>query len=353
MISLERRMEALAKLGSWLKNYGIWKAQSIPEGNSQWSELDIIVRNNHIYNPWLIEPFVVKAMEHWAERLSFQSVQLFANRYPELEDMQPTISVVVIPKKNIPLAGLHDAVCVWLAGHRFYARNTNHEFDLLNCITQKLITIEPAFEELICWVDTYPKSTNAYLIHSVNEEDTAIKQYFSAKCSLIRSKRISVAVLLTDFISQEIEALSGDTLDFFGQSDHNVRKIYVPINFNVEQFYPSIENYAWMQQNNRYANNFDYHRSIFLMDRIKFFENGFLILRESVEMHVPIGCLYFEYYTSMVDLTEKLCTHKHQIQQVICKSDLGIDTKLPGSAHTYPLWNFDDKQDVMSFLLKR
>ena len=353
MISLERRIEALVKLGSWLKNYGIWKAQNVHEDNSQWTELDMIVRNHHIYNHWLIEPFVEKAIEHWAERLSFPSIQLFANRYPELENKQPTISVVVIPKKNIPLAGLHDAVCILLAGHCLLARNTNHELDLLKCITHKLITIEPAFEELICWVDTFPKSTDAYLVHSKPEEDAAIKQYFSAKCSLIRSKCISVAVLKTDFKSQEIEALSGDILDFFGQSDHNVRKIYVPANFNVEQFYPFIEGYAWMQQNNRYANNFDYHRSIFLMDRIEFFENGFLILRESAEMHVPIGCLYFEYYTSMVDLTEKLCTYKHQIQQVICKSDLGIDTMLPGSAHNYPLWNFDDNQDVMSFLLKR
>ena len=149
MISLERRIEALAKLGSWLKNYGIRKVQSFHEDNSQWTELDLIVRNHHIYNHWLIEPFVEKAIEHWAERLSFPSIILFANRYPELQNKQSTISVVVIPKKNIALAGLHDAVCILLAGHRLLARNTNHELDLIKCVTHKLITIEPAFEELI------------------------------------------------------------------------------------------------------------------------------------------------------------------------------------------------------------
>lgn len=351
MISLESRIDALAKLGNWFKNYINWKAQSIHEDNNHWTEFDTIVRNQHIYNQWLIEPIVVKAIGYWAERLSYQSIRLFTDRYPELETNKPTISVVVVPQHNIPFAGFHDAVCIWLAGHRFIARNTNHELDLLKRITQQLITIEPAFNEMISWVETFPKTTDAYLVHS-KPKDTALKQYFSAKRSLIRSKRISVAVLSPDFTSKEIEELSGDILDFFGQSDHNVRKIYVPANFSIEQFYPSMENYAWIQQINRYANNFDYHHSVFLMNRIEFFENGFLILRESPEMNVPIGCLYFEYYNSATDLNEKLRVNEHRIQQVIGKSDCGVETMPPGRAHNYTLWNFDDKQDVMRFLLK-
>ncbi len=352
MISLEKRIEALVELGLWLKSYETSKAQHVNnEADSIFFEFNKIVRNQHIYNHWLIEQFVDKAIGYWAERLSRESINWFTARYTDLQHKHSTIDVAVIPQQNIPLAGFHDAICIWLAGYRFFAKNINHELYLLQYITNKLIDLEPALNDLICWVDTFPKTINAYLVHSKPNENEVLKQYFSSKRCLIRQKRISVAVLLPNFTCTEIAALSGDILDFFGQSNHNVRKIYVPTGFSVEQFYPSIEHYAWMQQNNRYANNFDYHRSIFLMDRIEFFENGFLILRQSPQMQVPIGCLHFEYYNTIDELTEKLTSQNNNIQQVICKSGLGIEASNYGTAHNYMLWNYDDEKDVMSFLL--
>ena len=350
MISLEKRIDALAQLGSWLSGYGTWKTQNTGTGNDQWSAFDSFVRKQQLYNQWLIEPFVEKAIGYWAERLTLQSLQTFANRYPELGTTHPPIDVAVIPQQFIPLAGLHDAICIWVAGHRFISRNSNHEHDLLKFLSEQLIAIEPGFEELVIWSEVFPKSTNAYLLHSKPEENPTMFQYFSSRKSLIRSKRISVAVLFPDYTPHEINALSGDIMDFFGHSNHNVRKIYVPSNFSVEQFYPFIEHYEWTRQINRYANNFDYHHSVFLLDRITFFENGFLILRESSEMQAPIGCLHYEYYSSLSDLTQKLHSCKTQIQDIICKRDIVDGTTLPGTAHSFPLWNFDDHQDVMKFL---
>jgi hypothetical protein len=350
MISFEKRIDALTQLGSWLTGYGAWKAISSGPDNDQWTGFDSIVRKQHLYNQWLIEPFVVTAINCWAEKLTTESLRSFAGRYPELDSQHTPIDVAVIPQQHIPLAGLHDAVCIWLSGHRFFAKNIHHELDLLKSISEQLIAIEPGFEEMIHWVEVFPKSTDAYLVYSKSEENAAILQYFSARKSLIRSKRISVAILLPDFTSDEINALSGDIMDFFGHSFHNVRKIFVPANFSVEQFYPSIEHYEWTRQINRYANNFDYHHSVFLMDRITFFENGFLILRESAEMQVPIGCIHYEYYSSPEDLTQKLCSYKSEIQDIICKRDIVPGTILPGKAHHFPLWNFDDHQDVIKFL---
>jgi hypothetical protein len=352
MIQLEDRIEALAKLGKWLKNYEIWKLKGTIESNSDsYQELNSIVHNQHIYNHWQIEAFIDKAIHYWSDRLSNQSLRQFVNQYTIPENIN-SMDVAVIPEPNIPLSGLHDAVCIWLTGHRFLIRNINHELDLLSYITKQLLTIAPFFKDLISWVDRFPKSVERFLLYSTQEEKKVLKQYFSSKHSLIRTKRISVAILPSDFTHEDVDALAGDMMDFFGQSNRNVRKIYVPCSFTAEQFFPSIENYAWLSQINRYINNFDYHRSVFLMERLTFFENGFFILKESSDFQIPTSCLYFEYYHSTENLFLKLQNNKQRIQQIVCKNGLFPGSISSGSSQAYPLEHFDDMQDVMHFLLQ-
>lgn len=345
-MSIDQRIDKLVQLGIWLMNYQ--NSLSYSPGDEYYPLFEAVT-NAHFYNPWLIEPFVNKSISLWASKLSKESFQDFYKRYPLIEWVQTSKNIAVISQKNIPLGGFHDFICVIITGHRFYSKNANHEFDVLKIITKKLIEFEPAFEKYIFWCDHYPKQIDAYLIYT-SVKGNIMNQYFDDRQSLVRKKRISVAVILENDTAEDFQKIISDAVLFFGLSSWNIRKLYVPEEFTVDNFFPVMENYSFIYKHNRYANNFDYHRSVLLLNQIPFFENGFMIMRESSEFDVPIGCLYYEYYSKLGELRSKLSEKEQEIQQIITNSDFIPNTVKPGEGHQNSLYNFDDHKDILKFL---
>jgi Predicted acetyltransferase involved in intracellular survival and related acetyltransferases len=260
------------------------------------------------------------------------------------------MNVVVIPEENVPFAGMHDLITVLLTGHHFFAKNTDHRNNLLQFITDLLISIEPEFSEYIHW-NNVPKEADAYLVHARPENEATFASYFGTRNSLIRGKRIAVGVVSPDDNAAVFKQLGEDIFTFWGLSPFCVRKIFIPAKFPFNLFFESIDEFAYLYQHNRYANNYDYHKSVFMMDRIPFYDNGFLILRESSELHVPPGCLYYEFYDTIDDVISKTKTSVSEIQQVITNlSEFPMAVK-PGDAHNYKLWEFTDHKDTLGFLL--
>ena len=349
MISLKKKLEVFSLFQLWLEQFlNNWSGNAL---NRQ----DLFVSNiqsaRH-YNQWIVEPFVIKCLEQWVKRLTPESLFAFIDKYPEVEYIKQQKTIAVIPKENVPLDGLHDLICVLLAGHKFVGRNFNHTSDLVWYLSQKLIDIEPSFNDSIFWYEKLPKNVDKYLVYANLYGSNAWKEYLSKKDSLIRNQSISLGVITSEDDIDDYELLGCDISDYFGQSSYNVRKLFVPESFTIQKFFPAMEKYSFIYQYNRYANNYDYQRSILMMDLKPFFENGFLIMRETAEHAVPIGCLHYEFYKSEEDLKTKLNNENVHIQQIISNSKSISNAVLPGSATSFSLYDFEDHQDTMKFLLK-
>ncbi len=348
MVFLDRRIDALRKLGEWLMEYVEFKRD---EMNYGYGVLDNAVKKAFTFNPWWIDSFIYIVIKSWAVKLSDINKNELLDKYTGIENPNNCIDVAVITRSEVPLSGLHDFICVILTGNRFFCRNINHENDILQLITLKLLELEPGFKDNVFWTDHLPKGIDSFLLFS-NEGDTTLLNYFGSKNNLIRKKRISAGVLLESDNEYDYRKFADDIFNCFGLSNRNVRKLLVPENFTVDAFYPSIEHYGYLYKYNRYANNFDYNRSIFLLDKIPFFENGFLIMRECSELKVPAGCVYFEYYYSHKDLEDKLKLNENEYQQIITNSELIPGSFKPGSSFDFSLFNYDDNKDVIRFLLE-
>lgn len=347
MVSLPRRIEVLSNLGTWLEGF----VKSYPDSDEPDAyELATAITKAHHYNQWIIEAFVLKALSYWAIRLSASSLEQFVRKYPDLGKDAVIKDIAVIPEENMPLAGFHDFICVLLSGNRFVSLNANHREDILWFISTKIISMEPGLADFISWHEHLPQKIDKYLVHAKIWGSTTWREYLQKKNSLIRNQRIAVAVITSEDQPADFELMGSDIFEFFGQSPHNVRKLYVPEFFTIESFFPSLEKYDFICQHNRYANNYDYQRSVLLMDQKPFFENGFLVMREAPELVVPIGCLYFERYFSIEDLQMKLQRDALYIQQIISKSKDISGAIEPGKALMYSLEDFEDGKDTLNFL---
>ena len=57
----------------------------------------------------------------------------------------------------------------------------------------------------------------------------------------------------------------------------------------------SLYKYSKIIKSKKYSNNYDYYKTIFLMNKISFLENGFFILKEDKSYNSPVSCLNYEY----------------------------------------------------------
>ena len=71
----------------------------------------------------------------------------------------------------------------------------------------------------------------------------------------------------------------------------NVSHLLVPEGYDIQNVFANIVDYSDVVNNNKYGNNYDYYRALFLLNQDDFLENGFIIVRENEELHTP--CPYF------------------------------------------------------------
>jgi hypothetical protein len=98
----------------------------------------------------------------------------------------------------------------------------------------------------------------------------------------------------------------------------------------------------------KYCNNYDYQKSLLLINRVPFLDNGFVMVQENDRIVSPISVIYFEYYSTDEELTEKLEKVREKIQIVVGKSKYA--SVQIGEAQSPGLCDYADNVDTMAFL---
>jgi len=125
----------------------------------------------------------------------------------------------------------------------------------------------------------------------------------------------------------------------------NITKVYFEKDFNLDRFFEAIYSFGEIINTNKYANNYDYNKAIFLLNKEVFLENGFLIITENAAFHSPIGVLHYEFFINEADVLQELKLHNDQIQCVVsAKHVLFGKTQYPN------LSEYADNIDTLKFL---
>ena len=83
--------------------------------------------------------------------------------------------------------------------------------------------------------------------------------------------------------------LSHDILKYYGLGCRSVTKLYLPEKFDIDKLFKNFFHYKDLVNHNKYMNNYDYNRSIFLLEKKLFFDNGFLIFKEDKNLFSPLA----------------------------------------------------------------
>ena len=131
----------------------------------------------------------------------------------------------------------------------------------------------------------------------------------------------------------------------------NVSKLYLPVGYNLDKLFNSFYEYKNVINHSKYSNNYNYNRTIYLMNKKKILDNGFLLLKKDSLISSPIGVLHYEFYNNVNRLKVDLEAQKRNIQCIVSNMPIFLTRIYFGEAQYPKINEYADNIDTMNFLL--
>lgn len=346
MMHLQGRIKAFAALGSALR--GLLGNQSSAQSaivEQQQERFDAAIVQARIHNNWFTEAFSRDAFSAIADELTEEKLTAWLAKYPTLEADRPQQTVAIIMAGNIPLVGFHDLMCVLLAGHNVLIKTSADDTKLTAFVCDLLIQLEPALEPMIAIVSGKMEGMDAVIATGSNNTSRYFEHYFGKYPNIIRKNRTSVAVLTGNETREELELLGKDIFQYFGLGCRTVSKLFIPAGMKLDTIFEALYPYKWVVDNNKYGNNYDYNRAIWLMERVDFLDNGFFLLKEDKALASPAASAYYEYYADINTVLDRLNEERDNIQCIVSSNDIPF-----GQAQQPGLADYADGIDTLAWL---
>jgi hypothetical protein len=302
-------------------------------------------------NAWFTEDNVRLALENIAKNyLNQVALENFVSQYSaNLTSDDSPKKVGVVMAGNIPAVGFHDLLCVVLSGNIALLKLSSSDSVIMRFLINKLYEFEPSLKNFIKIID---RLNDAEALIATGSDNTAkhFDYYFASKPRIIRKNRTSVAILDGSESRSELANLGNDIFQYFGLGCRNVSKFYVPKGYVFDTFFESIDYWSTINLHHKYNNNYDYNKSIYLVNRVNHLDNGFLLLKEDNALISPISVCFYEIYENETHLKALIAENAEKIQCIVSKAGNFENSFNFGEAQTPQLTDFADGVDTMAFL---
>ncbi len=343
------KKQALVKLGLLLKACSENKPELLTEFSSQIEKGRALMTSAKQQNAWFTSDSILQSLDAWSKSLRLENIDRWLQKYEGISFEQSKVGVIMAG--NIPLVGLHDALCVLLCEGKLIAKLSSKDQLLMTWVLECLSEIHPQWKENI-EIGENLKGIDVLIATGSDNSSRYFNYYFKDKKKLIRKNRTSVAVLNGEESEKDLSALSLDVFTHFGLGCRNVTKLYLPKGFDLDRLFKAFFPFKEIVNHNKYGNNYDYNKAVYLLNKIELIENGFLLLKEDEGLHSPVGVLFYEYYDKPTELAIKLGEQKDHIQCVVGSMD-EMECIPFGKAQHPELWDYADGVDTIEFLAQK
>lgn len=312
------------------------------------SNLALAKRKASAENHWFDEKSVDHALQSWHEVLSEQNLLDWIKKEGLNNFVEEPKNIGIVMAGNVPLVGLHDLLCVLLSGHRAYIKLSSDDTALMSYAIQELSRYSPWLEERLVVVERL-KDIQAIIATGSNNSSRYFDYYFQDIPHVIRKNRNSLAILIGNETESELFEIGKDVFTYYGLGCRNITQLLLPEGTSPTHFYDAIADHFEVLNHNKYANNYTYHRALFLLNQQKHLDNNFLLLKEDSDLYSPVGCLNYSFYNSVKDLENYVNKNAEQIQVIVSKGRFSFPTVLPGQSQKPALDDYADGVNTVEF----
>ena len=340
-MNLEERIIAFSELGEILRN-------SIAGQDDEYSvSLNNLIINQEKINPWFTPGNVRMALKAIGDELTYDNLKKWTDAYPALNKISNPVTVGVVMAGNIPAVGFHDFLSVLISGNRIIAKTSSKDSELIIHLSNILCSINSNFSGYINFTNDFLSGFDAVIATGNDNSSRYFEYYFGKYPHIIRKNRNSIAVIKGDETSGELENLGIDIFSYFGFGCRNVSKVFLPYGYDLSDMIKNWSGYSNIINHSKYANNYDYNMAIYLVNKEKLLDAGFLLLKECHDLSSPVSVLYYEFYNSEDNLKALINVFHETIQCISGRNYIPF-----GKSQLPKLWDYADNLDTIDFLLK-
>jgi len=311
--------------------------------------LQQIITSESNYNAWFTSESVQQAVTATGHSLNEKNFEKWLSAYTIVEHEPKKIGLILAG--NIPLVGFHDVLCVLVSGNIALIKASTQDARLIKYVLQLLVNIEPQIAAQYQFIERL-EGFDAVIATGSNNTSRYFDYYFGKVPNIIRKNRNSVALLTGNETTEQLHLLGKDIFDYYGLGCRNVSKLLVPKHYNFIPFFEAIESYHPIGNHHKYHNNYDYNKAIYLVNRDKHLDNGFLLVKEDERMVSPLAVLFYEEYEDMAAAQTRLIAQSNQIQCIVSMVSLPVNNQVVdfGQSQQPALWDYADGIDTLQFL---
>jgi Acyl-CoA reductase (LuxC) len=299
------------------------------------------------HNNWFTPENVHFSISSWSDALTENNLNQWLSAYNFIEKEPKNVGLILAG--NIPLVGFHDFLSVLISGNNVLVKTSSKDDYLIKFLAKYLIALDNRFNEKITFVEDKLENFDAVIATGSNNTARYFEYYFKNKPSIIRKSRNSVAVLIGNETPEEMTLLSEDVFRYFGLGCRNVSKIFVPKNYNFDAFFNGMYAQKDVIYYEKYANNYDYNKAVFLMSNFQLLDNEFLTIKEDTSHASPISSVFYEYYEDVNEVKARIQQDAEMIQCVVSNGIIENSVYF-GNTQKPNLWDYADNVDTLDFL---
>lgn len=341
-MNTENQVLGLIELSDYIKAFLSKKTEDY---NQDDVDIELLLQKTKIENQWFTLENQKFALQQWADLLTAESINGWLKNY-SISKISKRVGLILAG--NIPLVGFHDVVSVVLSNHIPVIKLSSKDKYMIPFLLKKW----KEFSGDQVQFEFVERLENFDVVIATGSNNTAryLEYYFKNHLSIIRKNRTSVAVLKGDETEEELQLLANDIFQYFGLGCRNVTRIFIPQDYVIDRLFESFIGFQDIINHHKYANNYDYNRAVYLLNQDKFWDNNFVMLKEDDKLFSPLSVINFSRYTSLDDVKDFIAENEENIQCIVAKDELGLDSIHFGDAQNPGLDTYADNVDTMKFL---
>ena len=347
MSDFKERLIAFSELGT------LFKENVDKKENKKFPEWDTVLEKtlieSHSYNSWFTIDNLKLSLKNWSNSLQENIISDWLSKY-NIED-KSSKKIAIIMAGNIPAVGFHDLLCSLLLNFDCIVKLSSEDKLLIPFIVKFLESRNEKLKNKVTFESEKLKDFDGVIATGNNNSHRYFDYYFSKYPNLLRKTRHSIAVLDGKESNNDLSDLSNDIFNYFGLGCRSVSKVFIPYGYDLDLLFNAFFRHKEVVNHNKYVNNFDYNKAVYLMSKEKFIENGFIILKEESKLGSPIGCLFYEFYNDKKEITKLINNNSDSIQCVVSNINFNTNIKF-GQTQCPNINDYADNNDTIKFLLK-
>ena len=299
-----------------------------------------------IKNKWFTEASIWNSIEAIKSQfLDADLLKQWLSTYP-VHSVDKCLGIICAG--NIPMVGFHDLLCAFVLNVKTKVKLSSKDEILMKFLILKLQELDITWEvEIVERLVDF----DAVIATGSDNSNRYFEQYFKKVPSILRRNRNSIAVLDGSETKEDLDLLAKDVLDYFGLGCRNVSKIFVPKGYDITLLFPHFDLYQDYVNHNLYKDNYDYNRTLLLMNLDEHLANDFIIVKEDDSLYSRLATVHYSFYEKAEEVQDYIIEHNEQIQLVASK-DSELWANVPfGASQSPTLKDYADNIDTIDFLL--